>query len=304
MGYEFAHTLVSVVLPILSIVGLGAALHRLRPLQLATLVSLTIYLLIPSYLFVRLMENQLTAGEILRIGGVVLLPMIVVGLAVYAVLRWRQVSPSAISLAVVASVTFNAGNLGIPLAELAFGEAGGRVQAVVMMFVSLTTFLLGYTILSRGQGLGWSQAGVALLRLPYPYVLVLALALRGLHWGVPEPLMFTLHRIKDAMIPIALITLGAQLAEGGRWPRWRQVAPIMAVKLLAMPAVTAVVVWNLGLWPWPGQQLVLASAAPTAVNALLLTMQVEGDAQQAADCVFWTTVASVVTMPLILTWLR
>ena len=54
------------------------------------------------------------------------------------------------------------------------------------------------------------------------------------------------------------------------------------------------------LWPWPGAQLVIAAAAPTAVNVMVLTKELEGDAPAAAHCVFWTTLASAATVTLVL----
>jgi len=42
--------------------------------------------------------------------------------------------------------------------------------------------------------------------------------------------------------------------------------------------------------------LILTAAVPTAVNTLLLTMELKGDAVLAADCVFWTTVFSCFTI--------
>jgi predicted permease len=46
--------------------------------------------------------------------------------------------------------------------------------------------------------------------------------------------------------------------------------------------------------------LIVASSAPTAVNTLLLTLEQGGDAELAADCVFWTTLLSAVTVTLVL----
>jgi predicted permease len=58
------------------------------------------------------------------------------------------------------------------------------------------------------------------------------------------------------------------------------------------------------LWPWPAELLVLTASVPTAVNTLLLTLELGGDAQLSADCVFWTTVCSCVTITGWLIFLR
>lgn len=301
---EFSFIFGRVMCPVLTIVGLGALLQRFQALQLQTLVALTIYLLVPCYLFVRLMDSTFPVWEILGMGLAVLLPMLIVSGLALAWTRWRGADGSMMALVIVASVIFNAGNLGIPVAELAHGEAGGRVQVIVMLFVSLITFLVAYPLLFRGQGHSWRKAWRAFWGLPYPYVLLLALGLRLLSVSVPQPIMFSLDCIKEAMVPVALITLGAQMAKSGSWPNWYDVGPVMLLKLIVLPAVAGLCAWALGLWPWPGRQLVLAASAPTAVNALLLTLQVEGNARRAADCVFWTTLGSAVTIPLWLALLR
>ena len=106
--------------------------------------------------------------------------------------------------------------------------------------------------------------------------------------------------VADGLVPLALVTLGAQLAQNARWPRWRVVTPLLVAKLLILPALMAGVVFGFGLWPWPGAMLITAAAAPTAINTLLLTLEQKGDAELAADCVFWTTLFSALTVTLVL----
>jgi predicted permease len=50
------------------------------------------------------------------------------------------------------------------------------------------------------------------------------------------------------------------------------------------------------LWPWPAQLIVLTAGTPSAINVLILTLEVGGDAELTADCVFWTTVVSCLTI--------
>jgi predicted permease len=52
----------------------------------------------------------------------------------------------------------------------------------------------------------------------------------------------------------------------------------------------------LDLWPWPAELLILTASVPTAVNTLLLTLELGGDADLAADTVFWSTVLSCFTI--------
>jgi malate permease and related proteins len=288
-----------VLLPVLVMVGLGAILQRYKPLSVETLVRLNLYLFVPAFLFVRVADSTLTWWQIGGIAIAVLGPMALLGMPVYVAMRSARAPGPAIAAVTVGGLFYNAGNFGIPVAELAFGDAGGSVQALVVVFANTAVFFVGYVILALAQGRG-ARAALGYFRLPMIYVIVAALLVRDTRTAVPSWLNEALRTVAAGMVPIALVTLGAQLAQRARWPNWRLIAPVLIVKLLALPAVTAAVVWGLGLWPWPGAQLVLAAAAPTAVNTLLLTLELEGDADTAADSVFWTTISSAATVTVVL----
>ncbi len=289
----------SVLSPILFIIAMGALVQRFHPINIATLSKLQIYLFVPTFLFVRFFESGLSARAMAGIAGAVLLAKIALALPLWWALKRLQVHRNTSAVVILSAVIFNAGNFGIPLAERAFGTAGGAVQALVVTLSNLTLWGVGYVLMAALSG---SSKDVILgyFRLPTLYVVATALLLRGLNVTLPNPLSYSLHLIADGLVPLALVTLGAQLAQQARWPRWRIIVPLLFLKLLIMPVIMAGIVWALGLWPWPGAMLIVAAAAPTAVNTLLLTIEQKGDAELAADCVFWTTLLSAVTVTLVL----
>ena len=290
----------SVIVPILLIVALGATVQKFHPLDVGTLSKLQIYLLVPTFLFVRVFDSTLSWGQIAGIAGAVLLAKVVLGVPLGLLLWKLKVRRETLSVVLLSSAIFNAGNFGIPVAERAFGAQGGAVQALVVMVANLSVFFVGYTLLSLLSGQNVGQALLSYFRLPMSYTLVLALVLRGLHIQLPESVLYALNLLADGLVPLALLTLGVQLTQQARWPRWRAVIPVLVLKLLVLPAVMAVIVWLFGLWPWPGAMLIVAAAGPTAVNTMLLTIEHKGDVELSADCVFWTTLLSAVTVTLIL----
>ena len=63
----------------------------------------------------------------------------------------------------------------------------------------------------------------------------------------------------------------------------------------------------LDLWGtsgWPAELLILTAGVPTAIVTLLLTLELGGDVDLAADCVFWTTIFSCGTISIWLLILR
>ena len=94
-----------------------------------------------------------------------------------------------------------------------------------------------------------------------------------------------------------LVALGAQLARGARWRRWREVVPIAVVKLLALPSAHRRRGPTPSAYgPGPAPTSSSGAAAPTAVNTLILTIKLDGDAELTGDVVFWTTIFSGITV--------
>ncbi|MCA9196859.1 MAG: AEC family transporter [Planctomycetales bacterium] len=290
---------VQVLLPILLMVLAGVLLQWRKPLQLSTLVTLNMYLFVPVYLFDRITLSTLSWWEVGQIGLVVMVPIGAMAIAMYLALRTMKANGRIMAAMICGGLFFNAGNFGIPVSEMAFGSEGGSVQGLIMMFMNISVFFIGYGIVALGQGHGLKSV-LGFFRLPFLYVVVAALMLRDHRGGFPTWLEAALRLMSAGLVPIALVTLGAQLTAQAKWPRWKIIGPVMLLKLLVMPAITAVAVFLLGLWPWPGALIIVSSAGPTAVNTLLLSLELDGDAETAADCVFWTTVGSAVTVSIVL----
>lgn len=307
MFAQAAGIFVGVILPVLVIVALGAALQRCLPLHLPTLSKLNIYLLVPALLFVKIYDSTLGWAQIGGIVAAVALPMLLLGLPLYVLLRSVRARPTTVAAVILGGLVINAGNFGLPVAALLYEVQGVRfpgmreagdgvaVQALVVMMSNVAIWGLGYVILAlaKGQGL---RGALGYFRLPMIYVVAAAFLLRDTATSVPPWIYGPVEMIGEASIPVMLIVLGAQLAQNPHWPRLNALLPAISVKLLGLPLATALVVVALGLWPWPGAQIIIGMAAPTAVNTLLLTLELDGDAQLAADCVFWSTLLSIFTV--------
>jgi len=212
--------------------------------------------------------------------------------------------------AILATTLYNSGNIGVPLAELAFpGGLGRTVQSFVLSTQSVLTFTLGLALAGSAAGGGWRTSTGRMLRMPVLYALAAAFAFRAAAGNEPADLPAVIDPVSrylaNALVPVALVTLGMQLAIAPRWPRWRVVSFVCAALLLAAPALMAGITWGLSaawpggamdLWPTYAAVLIVTAGVPTAVNALLLTMELGGDDRLMGDCVFYTTVLSPVTL--------
>jgi predicted permease len=292
---SLAYLFWDIVLPILVMAAAGFAAQRRFKLDLASISKLQLNIFVPAFMCVRVSESSLTWADIGLVVGAMLAAETALALPVWWVVRRRGIAPGSAAVLVLASVVFNSGNFGIPLAERAYPGYGGSVQALVLMTSNLTIWALGYMLLSAAA-VGRRGAVMGFLKTPLFFSLVMALLLKGTRWPLPTPIKYPLETLAAGLVPLALLMLGAQLSMRVRAPHWRRVLPVMGLKLVGLPLVMAVVVRLLGLWPWPGAMLIVAASAPTAVNSFLLALELKGDSELAAECVFWTTLFSALTV--------
>ena len=314
MLQHIGQILYDILLPLLLIVGFGTLLQRYQSLSLDTLARISMYLLVPSFLLVKIYDSDIPWGEIGLIALVFLIVLGVLGILLFAGGRAIRAPNETVAAAILGSIVFNAGNFGIPVAHLLYveggtlfqgqpdTEAGLHVHALVVMLSNLLVWILGYVVLAVAKG-GRAREALGIFKLPIPYALVASFVLREFRLRsfngadfLPVWASFPLRSLAGALVPMMLVALGGQLASGARWRRWREVVPIAVVKLVAVPALIGATAYAFGLWPWPGAHLVIGAAAPTAVNTLILTIKLDGDAELTGDVVFWTTIFSGVTV--------
>ncbi len=125
----------------------------------------------------------------------------------------------------------------------------------------------------------------------------------GLVWAtlrlpLPQAASSTLQFLGEAALPMGLIAVGAglRLLGLGRFKGYS--VYLLAVKLVAVPAVAYVVANWLGLsGPYFASALVLA-ALPTASSAYILTVQMNGDGRLVASLIALNIAVAVVTLPI------
>ncbi len=316
--HTFSQIILNVTGPIIIMFLIGAFLRRKFNLDLSTLSKLNIYCTVPAFIFYTIAYSRLQFADMGGIVAVTVLQVALLGGLIFGIGRLLGVSYKILASIALAVMFYNSANFGLPLAELAYPKSadrdGGAVQAFVVMTQNLLTFTVGLSIAaSMKSGFAWSVVW-RMLRLPMIPAMLLGLLAK---WylnadeshALPTIVIKPIQYIAAALIPLALITLGAQLAQNPQWPRWKPVSVALFLRLIFAPILMGGTLWTLhrigwqplDLWGktgWPAELLILTAAVPTAVNTLLLTLELEGDAQLAADCVFWTTIGSCLTIPV------
>ncbi len=289
------------VLPLLLLMALGWFVQRRVGLDMKTLSRLNMHIFVPALTVVALSRADLPASSLFRVVGFVLALQFSLFWVARGWSRTRGYSVGLSSAFACALIFYNSGNFGYPLIALLFGERSTAVglQAMVLAVQNATTFSLGQVII-RGPQVGVWPALREYFRLPFPYALGLGLVLQRTGWRLPGPLGIAVELAAGGLVPIALVTLGAQLALV-RWSRrLKPVAAACVLRLWGGPLLAYVLLRLLG---WQGvlaQQLLISSAVPTAVNTSLLAVEFENEPDFAAQVVMTTTLLSALTLTVVI----
>ena len=136
--------------------------------------------------------------------------------------------------------------------------------------------------------------------MPMTLAMLAAVVLRLLEWQVWPPIWNTLDVVAKGMVPLALVTLGAQLANTRLRLMALDIYLASLVRLVAAPLLALLLVKLFGITGVAAQVVVICSAAPTAVNTVLLALEFGGDAEFASRSVLCSTLLSALTMPLVI----
>ena len=288
----------NVILPIFVLIGLGVLLDRAFKLDVRTLTRISFYIFSPVVVFLGIFNTDLQAGQLVSI--VLIEGSLIVAMFLIAALLF---SGSAFAgkrgLCEFGAMFFNGGNYGFPLMLLAFGEWAVGVMAIVLLVQALGMFTIG-VLLMGGADDGPRDAIIRLLKIPVVYAIPLGFALRLLHVTLPVAISTPLQQINNGFISMALLTLGVQLSRSRIAGEIRSVLTVTGVRLLLSPLVA----FGLVLLFKPGPQiapvLAIAGGLPVAVNLFVLSVEFEQDADFGSRLVFWSTLLSAVTIPLLL----
>lgn len=298
-----------VCLPILVMIGAGVAFDRRYKLDLETLVKLNIYLFVPAFIFVRVTESAV--GTTLGFRLVAFTASMIGAMAVlsFVVGRVRSYAPEQRKTLLLTSMFYNSGNFGIPLITLAFPEAGPGIQVFVLMTMNVSTFTIGLMLASAkscpaGRSIRFQIGPV--LRQPSLYAIFAAILLKTLDVPVQDALFLwkPAEFLADALIGLALVTLGVQLSQTRRTRCHGPLAWALAIRLIGGPLCAVGLTALFGFDQIVTAVLILGSTAPTAVNTALLAHEFRGDSETAAAAVFYSTGLSFLSVGVILLWLR
>jgi predicted permease len=283
--------IIAVIGPVFLIIAIGYGYGRRNKPDLKAFNHVSLDVLGPLLVFTSLAgeDFRLEGNAAFIAGGVAVI--LVSGLIAWPVARLARVSPRTF----VPPMMFNnCGNMGLPLAVLAFGRPGLAAMVLLLVASTLLQFTLGSRIVSRHAE--WK----ALATSPMIIASVLGLVFSAFAWKLPSALMTGLKMLGDATLPMMLFALGVRLIDLSK-RGWRLGVLGAVVCPVAGMAGAYLAQFLLRLPSEQFAQLMLFASLPPAALNYLLAERYQQEPERVASLVLIGNAFAIVFVPLGLT---
>lgn len=282
--------LISIVFPIFGLVAVGYFYARKHAPDMASANKTNLEIFTPALIFSVLSGEDFQLAIYADLALAAAIVVLGSGLLAWPVARFMGWSTKTF---VPPMMFTNSGNMGLPLALLAFGENALPAAMIVFLVGNTLHFTVGNAML-EGR-----VHPLVLLRMPMLVATLLGLVVAVSGIGVWEPLAISFDLLGKVAIPLMLFSLGVRMIDIDL-KDWR----IGVVSAIVCPAsgllMALIAIALLGLEGVQWQQLLVFAVLPPAVLNYMLADRFDVEPDVVATIVLVGNLASIVTIPLIL----
>jgi len=303
--------MLSVLGQMAALIGFGVLWRVFSPMGLEAeatrkaITGLVFVLLLPALVLLVLWRAPLGLSSLWISATAMLCVLSAIVVSGFIYRRWG-VSRKITGTLILASSWPNATYLGLPVLEETLGE-WARSVAIHYDFFACTPLLLGfgaYIASTHGDSDEKVHPLLALLKVPPLWAAVIGVALNLAGAPMPRWGEGLLEKMSSAVVPLMLLALGMGL----RWDSLRPkqlvlLWPVVLIQLVAMPLLALGVGLGSALPSSMVTAIVLESAMPTMVLGVVLCDRYKLDPALYASAVTFSTLLSMVSLPIWLQWL-
>lgn len=297
------------VAPIFALIGAGYVFARRRRLgddAVALLGAFTIRLALPALLFAILAGTPLR--QVWQPGFLIAFSAGMIAAALGGMLMPRR-RPTALPTRVIDGLSAGYANtafMGIPLLAALHGPGAVLPAVLASILTVCALFAVGCAIIEidlhrdRPPRVAIARVAAALARNPLVAAPVAGAVWNLLGLGWPAPVARFTDLLGGAATPVALVTIGMFLAQprdagaaDGPWP-------VVALKLVAQPAVTAAVaLWVVTMPVAWSSAAILVAALPTGTGPFMVARLYGREAAPTARATLVSTLLSVISVSVL-----
>ncbi|REK23968.1 MAG: AEC family transporter [Actinobacteria bacterium] len=296
---ELALIFIDTLVPVFLIVGLGYWIGPRLQIEARSLARSAYYVFAPAFIFQILSVADLAADVVFRVVGALVLTTLLTGALAFVAGRMLGRGGEVTAALILVAVYGNVGNFGLPVVTFAFGEQALPLAGIAFLTVNAMAFLVGVTAATWHKSSPLRAFGTA-LRTPALLVAIPAVLVNVGDATLPLFADRAIGLLADAMIPVMLLTLGIQLAAMGRPHISFDVVLGSSFRLVLAPAITALLVFGMSLESADAGVTIVQSAMPAAVFSSIIAIEHDLVPDLVTTTVLFTTIASAVTLALLL----
>lgn len=264
----------------------------------------TYFIFFPAIIIDTLARADLGSVPVLGVGGALIGAILIIAAALLAIRpalqRWMGLDGPAFTSLFQGSTRWNT-FIGLAVASSLFGPHGVTLMAVAIAAMVPLLNILAFYVLARFAG-GPPQTLVQTLRSfaanPFIWSCAIGLLLNASGFPLPKSVGSFVEILGRAALAAGLLIVGAGLDV-------RRIAKptaphllSLAAKLVVLPLVAVSLARLFGVGGIDLEVTVIAASVPTASGAYALAKQMGGDAALMAEIITLQTLASLVTIPV------
>ena len=292
----------NVILPVFGIVLLGALLGGRLELQARTLTRAAYYIFVPAFIFQSISQAVVPLTSLSRMITFIILTHLLAVLIAAGLGRVLGRSKEMIAAFIMIAAFGNVGNFGLALIQFRLGDIALPEASIYFVVINTVAFVICISAAGwahgGGRGAIWSVLKTPALWATVPAVMV---SIGG--FDVPLLLDRMVGLLAGAMIPVMLFALGLQLREQARIHLTTDVFLASGFRMFLAPMLALLIAAPFGLSQIESAAGVLQAAMPVAILVSIIAKENDIVPEFVTSVVVVSTLASVVTLSLLMVWL-
>ncbi|MDA1196384.1 MAG: AEC family transporter [Nanoarchaeota archaeon] len=282
------------LLPTFLIILVGYLIGKKRKVDLVPFTDLIIYITGPALIIFSIAKSTLDLKNAANISISSFLVILGMGTITAIILKLTKSKKRGLYLPITVG---NTGFLGLPLALFAFGNEGLARAIVYDITNAILIFTVGIYLISNHSDFK------EVFKIPLIYAAILGVILNLTKTTIPSTIATPLEMIGLTTIPLALMILGYNLTKI-KITSLKTTVGASLLRILGGFTLAFIITSFLGLQGIDRGIVLILAAQPSSMMSMILCKKYDQDAELAASIVFVSTLISIITIPLILTFVQ
>lgn len=288
-----------IILPVILIFSLGFIGQKAFRFHIKSISTTALYLMTPALVFRSFYEQEFdkTYVDIFMYSFFLSIALIIIVQIIGKIKRYDTATTNSL---ILATAFMNSGNFGTPLILFAFGDKAFMYAVSIMVFHVMIMSTIGLYYAASGR-MNPKKALMTVVKMPMLYALAGALLCQQFHIPIPEHINKAIAMVADASVILIMLVLGMQLAEIKiKEPEWGKIVLGLAIRLVLSPLMAVCFVKLIPVEPILQKVMIVEAAMPSAAVTTMFAVQFDTKPNLVTSITLISTLASIVTISLIL----